>query len=99
MTAVEHTAGCGGQLHGMAGVITSPRCVSVLSFLDILTTTCTISGALEAQSILTAQSASGRSSLTRDTTLTSTSGGGNNQTLKSSLKVNSDLSFKDSMWR
>ena len=27
MTAVEHTAGCGGQLHGMAGVINSPRWV------------------------------------------------------------------------
>lgn len=99
MTAVEHTAGCGGQLHGMAGVITSPRCVSVLSLLDILTTACIISGVLEAPSILTVQSVSGRSSLTRDTTLTSTSGEGKNQILKSSLKVTCDLSFKDSMLR
>ena len=32
MTAVEHTAGCGGQLHGAAGTIVSPRLPGTSSY-------------------------------------------------------------------
>ena len=34
MTAVEHTAGCGGQLHGMAGKVVSPRDVGSTKYPD-----------------------------------------------------------------